>query len=282
MSHELETELSLLDALKLFYPESSKRSLENWIKWGRVVVDGVPQQKANALLRKGQIVDLEKKEATQVVMGIHILYQDRWIIAIDKPEGLLSVPAEKVEHNALHLLKAGFKSHSILPIHRLDQETSGVLLFARSKMAEERFKFILEKRELERTYLALVEGHFPFSNGTWENYLRELENFSVEVTSEDQGKRAVTHYEVIHRSKKLSFLRLKLETGRKHQIRVQAAHAGFPLVGDKRYGSLFNPYKRLCLHAHTLSFIHPFTKQHLFLRSKSTYNNIRFPFPSVD
>src|ERR1700722_8759097 len=257
MNYIVNDDLSLLEALEIHYPESSKRTLQNWIKCGRITIDGISQIKVNSLIRKGQTLTLEKKEVTQSAMGIPILYQDRWMIVIDKPAGLLSVPADKNEHNAFHLLKLGLKSRSLLPVHRLDQETSGVLLFARSKLAEEKFNLLFERHDLEREYLAMVEGHLPYKTGIWESYLREKENYSVEVTTSTLGKKAITHYEVIHQSKKFSYLRLKLETGRKHQIRVQAAHVGYPLVGDKRYGSLINPFKRLCLHAYSLSFIHP-------------------------
>jgi len=268
MKHILEEDLSIIDALKLYYPESSKRTHQSWIKWGRVKIDGFPQTKVNTSIKKGQVLSLEKKESTQTAMGIPILYQDRWIVVIDKPAGLLSVPAEKNELNALHLLKAGLKSLSLQPVHRLDQETSGVLIFARSKFSQEKLSLIFEKHDLEGEYVAIVEGHIPYKNGVWESYLREKEDYSVEVTTPEFGKKAITHYEVIHRSSKLSFLRLRLETGRKHQIRVQTASTGYPIVGDKRYGSLINPYKRLCLHARFLSFVHPFIHKKMTFISK--------------
>jgi 23S rRNA pseudouridine1911/1915/1917 synthase len=277
MKHILQKELPLAEALRFYFPDSSKRTLLNWIKWGRVTVDGVPKNKANFVLKPGQTLALENKEPMQRAMGIPILYEDRWMIVIDKPAGLLSVPAEKNEANALHLLKAGFKSLSILPVHRLDQETSGVLVFARSKLAEEKFNLLFEKHDLEREYIAIVEGHLSYDSGNWENYLREKENFSVEITSPEMGKKAITHYQVVHRSKKFSFLRCRLQTGRKHQIRVQATHAGHPIVGDKRYGSLSNPYKRLCLHAYSLSFVHPFAQKTMIFTSKPTHCG--FPFP---
>jgi 23S rRNA pseudouridine1911/1915/1917 synthase len=285
MQYILQNDLPLIEALKLYYPESSKRTYLSWIKWGRVTIDGLPQNRANSLVKAGQILALEKKEPTQTASGIPILYQDRWMIVIDKPAGLLSVPAEKDTLNALHLLKIGFKSASLLPVHRLDQETSGVLLFARSKMAEVQLNHLFEKHDLEREYVAIVDGHIPCKSGTWESYLREKENYDVEITTADLGKKGVTHYEVVRRSKKFSFLRLRLETGRKHQIRVQAAHAGHPVVGDKRYGSLSNPYKRLCLHASALSFIHPFTHKKMTFTStpKHTHRGfaMHFPFPDA-
>lgn len=262
MRYILENDLTLLEASKQCFPDSSHRTLLNWIKFGRVMVDNRTVKRANTLIKKGQSLLFKRKALTQTVEGIPLLYQDRWVMVIDKPMGLLSVPAENgAKPNALHLLRRGLKSSSIFPVHRIDQETSGVLLFARSKISEEKFDVMFEKHDLEREYLAIVEGHFPEKCGIWEDYLREKKNFDVEVTSPRFGHRAVTHFEVIKCSKKFSYLRLRLETGKKHQIRVQAAERGYPLVGDARYGSLIDPFKRLCLHAHRLSFIHPFTKK---------------------
>ncbi len=268
MSYTLEEDIKLIDALRLYYPESSRRTHQSWIKWGRVVVDDLPQIQANAQLIRGQTLSLEKKEPNQKALGIPVLYQDRWLIVIDKPAGLLSVPAEKESLNAFHLLKTSFKSSSLLPVHRLDQDTSGVLVFARSKLAEEGLSPLFEKHEIEREYLAVVAGHLPDKVGTWQSYLRELPNYDVEVTTEELGRLAITHYEVIRYTKKLTWLKLRLETGRKHQIRVHASSCGYPIVGDKRYGSLINPFKRLALHAHSLSFIHPFTQKRMTFTSK--------------
>ena len=283
MNYTLETELSLMDALRSAFPESSRRSLQNWIRWGRISVDGMPQLKATAMIRKGQTLCLEKKELPQTAWGIPIIYEDRWMVVIDKPAGLLSVPAEREELNAFHLLKVKLKTTSLFPVHRLDQDTSGVLVFARSKLAEEQFNLLFEQHNLQREYLAIIDGHLPERSGTWECYLREKENYDVEVTTAEFGRKAVTHYEVVRHSKKLTYLRLRLETGRKHQIRVQVAHMGYPIVGDKRYGSLVNPFKRMCLHAYHLSFIHPFTQKQMVFTSlpKSTKSGSAsaFPFP---
>ena len=283
MKHVIKENTSLLDALRVFYPESSRRTHLTWIKWGRILVGNQVQTRANAPLLVGQTLELEKKEHKQLIMGIPILYQDRWLIAIDKPAGLLSVPAEKDSLNAFHMLKVGMKSPSLLPVHRLDQDTSGVLVFARSKLAEEKMNVLFEKHDLDREYHAIVEGRMSQDSGTWESYLREREDYHVVVTTPEMGRKAITHFEVIRKSKKLTFLKLRLETGRKHQIRVQAAEAGFPIVGDKRYGALLNPYKRLCLHARLLSFIHPFTQKRVTFTSTLTHTPryTKNPLPNV-
>lgn len=261
MIHRTPAPMTLLEAMLLFYPESSRRTLQQWIKNGRVLVENSIVSKANHLLETGQQVKLGKKEHLQpTFQGIKILYQDRWMIVIDKPIGLLSVAADDPEKpHALGLLRNYFHSPSIFPVHRIDRETSGVLLFARGTSSQEKFDALFEAHLIDREYLAIVEGNLPVSQGTWKSYLLEKENYDVVTTIEGQGRLAITHYDIIRRSKKFSYLRLKLETGRKHQIRVHCKEAGHPVLGDERYGSLLNPIGRLCLHAHVLGFIHPFT-----------------------
>lgn len=273
--------LTVFEILRLRFPESSTRTLQSWLKWGRVLVDGTPIFKGNAYIKQGQALSLKDKPL-QTKEGIPILYQDRWLIVIEKPAGLLSVPTEKNQINAMHLLKIGLKTSSVFPVHRLDQESSGIMMFARSKLAEEKFNLLFEKHNLEREYIAIVEGHITANQGTWECYVREKENFNMEVVAQGQGKKAITHFEVIRRSKKFSYLLLRLETGRKHQIRLQASAAGHPILGDKRYHSLINPFKRLCLHARRLSFTHPFTQRSMNFISRSSYTrrgySTHFPF----
>jgi len=244
--------MNIIEALKQNYPDCSRRTLQSWIKWGRVAVNGSVIRKANTLYTSDQELTVEKKERS--VENIPILYEDRYLIVINKPAGLLSVPAENDQPSALSLLR---DRYSLYAVHRIDQDTSGTLLFARGRQSKEKFDRMFEDHVLEREYLAIVEGNIPQNVGTWESYLREKENYDVEVTTPEEGKRAVTHFEVVRRSKKFSYLRLHLETGKKHQIRVHCMQAGYPIMGDHRYGSLTK--HRLCLHAHRISFTHPFT-----------------------
>lgn len=263
MKYIIEKDTSLLEALSGFFPDSSRRTLQNWIKAGRIAIDGAVQQRANSPVLAGKSLTLLSKAQGRTIEGIPLLYQDRWSIVIDKPSGLLSVPAENDQVSALDFLRIGMRCQSIYPVHRIDQETSGVLLFARGKQAEAAFDELFAAHLLDREYCAIVEGHLSSSQGTWVSFLKEKENYDVECVAEGEGKKAITHYEVLRRSPKFSFLRLRLETGRKHQIRVQCREAGHPILGDWRYGSTADPVKRLCLHAHALRFLHPFTQKQM-------------------
>ncbi|MGE3953834.1 MAG: RluA family pseudouridine synthase [Parachlamydiales bacterium] len=256
---------SLIDHLATLYPDSSRRTLKNWLAGGRVRVNGQVERKATLPI-EGEEVTLGRYEV-RPFCGIHILYEDPHLIAISKPAGLLSFPLDTPgSRHALGLLRHHLEEPKIQPVHRLDRETSGVMVFARSERGHEGLDALFEGRNLEREYIAVVEGHLAEDKGTWESLL--LERADLSVASHPKGKRAVTHFEVIGRTPKLSHLRLKLETGRKHQIRVHCSEAGHPVVGDKRYGGSFDPIERLALHAHTLAFNHPVTGKPLHFTAK--------------
>lgn len=253
--------MTALEALRKIYPDSSRRTLQTWLKNGRFRVDGKPVKQESAQLTEGQMIRSLDTFKAPKVPGLKILYEDRYMIVIDKPIGLLSVPLDEGDYkrHALGLLRQHCDSDQIFAVHRIDRETSGILLFARGKQSEDRFDVLFENHDILREYFAIVEGQVKDNEGTWKSNLLELPSFHV--IDSPEGKGAVTHYKVIRRSTKYTYLKLRLETGRKHQIRVHCQMAGHPVVGDQRYGSVENPLKRLCLHACTLGFIHPFTKK---------------------
>jgi len=259
MEYKVPSSMTALEALRNIYPDSSRRTLQNWLKNGRVRADGKPIERENTPLSEGQLIQSKETFKAPKVPGVKILYEDRYMIIIDKPVGLLSVPLDDghTKRDALSLLQLHCDNDQIFAVHRIDRETSGILMFARGKASEEKFDVLFEQHDILREYYAIVEGQLKDNTGTWESNLLELPSFHVIDTPD--GKHAITHYKVIRRSAKYTYLKLQLETGRKHQIRVQCQMAGHPIVGDQRYGSVENPLKRLCLHACTLGFKHPFT-----------------------
>lgn len=265
-SFVVQEPMSAIQAIRKLFPDSSRRTLQNWIRGGRFQADGKKIEREQMELQPGQEVTANETCRPQPIRGLRILHLDRWLIAIDKKEGLLSVPLDESEGaSALTLLREHFATDQIYAVHRIDRETSGCLLFARGKEAEERLKDLFEAHDLLREYIAVVEGHLPEKRGTWQSKLLELENYRV-VESID-GRDAITHFEQIRTSPKYTYLRLRLETGRKHQIRVHCANMGHPVLGDARYGSIENPIRRLCLHARRLELVHPFTKKLLKIES---------------
>jgi tRNA pseudouridine32 synthase/23S rRNA pseudouridine746 synthase/23S rRNA pseudouridine1911/1915/1917 synthase len=267
MEYKVPSPMSALEALRQIYPDSSRRTLQIWLEKGRFSVDGRRLTKENTLLTKGQTICSRETFRPPKVPGLKILFEDRYFIVIDKPVGLLSVPLdeETQKRDALSLLREHYQTNQIFAVHRIDRETSGVLLFARGKESEGRFKDLFEKHDLKREYFAVVEGRMKEQSGTWTSHLLELP--SLHVIESDEGKVATTHFSVIRRSAKYTYLTLLLETGRKHQIRVHCQMAGHPVLGDARYGSSENPLRRMCLHAASLGFQHPFTKQNISFSS---------------
>lgn len=261
MEYIVPTDMPLSEALRKLYPDSSRRTLQTWLKNRRFRLDGKLVTREDTLLSKGQTLLTQDTFKAPKVPGLNILYEDRYFIVIDKPTGLLSVPLDEghAKRHALGLLREHFDTDQIFAVHRIDRETSGILLFARGKESERRFDALFESHDILREYYAIVEGRLKDEEGTWESKLLELP--SLHVVESPEGKDAVTHFKVIRRSAKYTYLKLMLETGRKHQIRVHCQMAGHPVVGDQRYGAVENPLKRLCLHACTLGFKHPFTNK---------------------
>jgi 23S rRNA pseudouridine1911/1915/1917 synthase len=257
----IDKDQSLLEALSILAPDSSKTTHRSWLKDGRVTVDGEVVKLASTLVRKGQEVSLNQR--LRFIEGLQVYYEDRHLIIIEKPAGLLSVSsATELKQTAHNLLKNYFRPKKVFPVHRLDQDTSGIMMFALSELACEHLKADFEQHLVQREYTGVVEGTITPSQGTWKSYLVEDANFYVHQTNNPElGRLAVTHYQVQQVARNRSLVTFKLETGRKNQIRVHCQAAEHPIVGDKKYGAQSNSLKRLCLHAHMLAFRHPITNQ---------------------
>jgi RluA family pseudouridine synthase len=204
-----------------------------------------------------------------VPVGIKILYEDRDIIVIDKSSGLLSVKAnyetQKTAQSLLiNYLRKGYSKSRInlFAVHRLDRETSGVLIFAKSY--EIREKFASQWKNVKKKYLALVHGNMKEKSGLIESYLKEDDDYKVSsVEKSSEAKLARTKYKVIKEAKYYSLLEIDLLTGRKNQIRVHLSEHGHPIVGDIKYGRTRNIKERLCLHAWSIKFKHPFNNEEM-------------------
>jgi len=269
MKKVISANLPLLEALKELSPESSKTTLRSWIKDGRVSVGGEVIKEVNHQVHQGQEVALGAKPKFVKNFGLRIYFEDNHIVVVEKPAGLLSVATNFETGKTAHaLLKDHYKPKRVFPVHRLDQETSGVMVFALNDKARDALKVTFEKHAIERVYIAILEGQLTSLEGSWESYLIEDATYFVRSTTDrERGKIAITHYEVLSSTPRNTTVKLKLETGRKNQIRVHCQDAGHPIVGDVKYGATTNPIKRLCLHAHILAFEHPITKQKLRFES---------------
>ena len=299
----------LLHWLLRKYPETPKTRAKQWIQAGRVRVNGVILRKPHQTLPDpGDTLELLDRQATTLACGsgwqIHprvaLLYLDSALAVVNKGPGLISVPAPNCDLSALSILadflagrlkarNRGVAGKSLppayrrlqpLPVHRLDQYTSGVFCMATNPAARLNLIGQLKAHTMKREYVAFVEGRAPAHEGTWRQWLQlsgdEMRQHIVTVAKanagESEAKEAVTHYEVVAEYPPaggrgfVTKLRLRLETGRKHQIRVQAAYAGLPLVGDRTYNSglrrsdqanMHIAFPRQALHAEVLTLEHP-------------------------
>jgi tRNA pseudouridine32 synthase/23S rRNA pseudouridine746 synthase/23S rRNA pseudouridine1911/1915/1917 synthase len=248
--------------------------LRSWIEKGRVLVDGREFLRANATLAKGKEVSLKSK-TYYLPENIKVLFEDEHLIVLNKPAGLLSVATAFQERGTVHdILKRRFYSQRVYPVHRLDRETSGVMVFAYSELARDSLKKQFSDHSIEREYLAIVEGRVEEMRGTWKSTLVEDDLYHVKSVRSPTGgkpplgKLAITHFEVVQAlPSQRTYLKLRLETGRKNQIRVHCSESGHPILGDKKYGAKSDPIHRLALHAHLLGFVHPAKKKQVSFTS---------------
>lgn len=245
----------------------SKKKIKERLKGATVAVNGEVTTKHDFPLQIDDIVEIgviQKRKAT--IKTLEILYQDRDLIAINKPAGVLSVgTAKENKQHALALLREqlsrGKKRINLIPVHRLDRDTSGILLFATTK--EVREKVMGRWSEAEKVYLAIVDGIPKEQSGTIDQPIRlDDKEYRVHVGQHKFAKPALSHYKTIKQAEKASLLEVKIETGRQHQIRAHLAWLGHSVVGDERYGRRGD---RLGLHSTRLKIYHPVKREFLSL-----------------
>ena len=256
---------TLLERLQVLYPDSSRTTLRKILQSGRVRVNGEVEKDAKRIIDADETVDVAPKTVQQALPPeIALLYEDDAILVVLKSHGLLTVATERErEHTAQAYLNDHLKQKGegrVHVVHRLDRETSGVLLFAKDFETREALKQRFAAHDIDRVYVAIIEGAMEPAGGTIRSHLRERRDLRMQsVGVHPDAKLAVTHYRTIASAGRYSMLEVTLETGRKNQIRAHLSEAGHPIVGDQLYGSTSNPLGRLGLHAKLLGFDHPHT-----------------------
>ena len=259
---------------------TSRNNVKSLLSNHQVLVNGSVVSQYNLLLAKEDEVKISKKpiiennkrahEPKKRAPKIDILYEDEDFFAINKPAGLLSVESDKDNESAFSYVLAYMQSinKQLRPfvIHRIDKETSGVLVFAKSPVIQSKLRLNWNDFVIKREYYAVVKGKMPKKNDTIICNLLEDENNMVFVSNRD-GQNSITHYEVLKEKDGLSLLRVLIDTGRKNQIRVVLNHLGNPICGDDKYDER-GSFKRLMLHASNLSFKHPFNDKIIKIESK--------------
>lgn len=284
---------TLLELMQAKLGGMSVTSIKQLLRARRVQVNGAITTRGDQALNAGDEVTILSQAGTTTLHHpkLSLVYEDDYLLVVNKKQGLLTVPTnpDSAETTALSILKAYVRRqhprNNVYVVHRLDRETSGLLVFAKTPQLQEYMRTYWRQLVTKRTYIALAEGIFAEPQGTITTWLTEDKRNAMVYSSpvDDGGQKAVTHYEVlgtrcIEPAKGsanipaaamvdgkicLSLVALNLETGRTNQIRVHLASIGHPVVSDRKYGhgNSFAPVDRLCLHARILEFIHPATEQ---------------------
>ncbi len=271
MKLQVTKEGYLLDYLIENEQRYSKKDLKNFLAKGRIMVNGQVQTYYRYLLHPQDIIELTK--TTKSKLPFEIIYEDQELIVINKPSGLLSMASERERtKTAYHLVSEYIKQENkkarLFIVHRLDQNTSGVLMFAKNEKIKNDLQASWNDLVLKRGYKAIVEGKMKSKEGTIQTYLKETKTQLVYSSKSKEGKLAITHYKTLKENGRYTLLEVYLDTGRKNQIRVHMQELGHPIIGDTKYGAKTNPIKRLGLHSHKLEFVHPYTKKIMLFEAK--------------
>ena len=269
LEFDIDNDCLLIDFLKNNI-EKSKNNIKSFISNGCCYVNDLVVVKANYLLHSGDKLVVILKQIRDKKYGlIDIIYEDNYFIGINKPSGLLSVSTDKREIDTAFNIVKNYVKGKLYVLHRLDRDTSGILLFCKDEKIKNSMQDSWNDVVLTRGYLAVVNR--INGSGTIKSYLYEDKNFNVRSCNDPKkGKLAITNYKVIKSSKNYSLLQIFIETGRKNQIRVHMNLIGTSILGDKKYGG--NKAKRLYLHSNILEFIHPVSGKNVYIKCSSDFD----------
>ena len=267
----------LLNCVRRELPHLPGGRIKSFLEHRQISVDGFVTSRFDYPVRRGQTIRIALSGGRASRSPLEIVYEDGDLLAVNKPAGLLTVATDtEKELTAYRLLKDG-GTGPVFVVHRLDRDTSGVLLFAKSAEIRDALQRGWDETR-RREYLAVCEGIFSEKTGRCDTFLRETAAHVVYSAAGTAGKRAVTRYTVIKENAGFSLLRVLIETGRKNQIRVHMKELGHPIVGDRKYGASGNPLKRLGLHARCLEITHPRTGALLSIEAEPG-RDFRLPRP---
>jgi len=272
-TYNVTGDAALLEFLILSMPMRKRTNIKELLAHGQVAVNGSPSTKFDTPLSAGDTVTVNLVRPFAVFRHnrMKLVYEDDDIIVIEKGYGLLSMGTDKVKQGtAYSILREYVKwnnpANKIFIVHRLDRDTSGLMMFAKNTTAKETMQHNWNNMVLDRTYIAVVEGYLDQHNGIVRSYLNENSQHEVYSTPEPESpdsKLAVTRYRTLASGHGYTMVELSLDTGRKNQIRVHMKDLGHPIAGDRRYGAHTSPIHRLALHARTLRFVHPVTRREM-------------------
>ncbi|MDE7024809.1 MAG: RluA family pseudouridine synthase [Paramuribaculum sp.] len=251
--------------------DHKRTTIKELLKHNQVAVNGLPITQFNHALNPGDDVKINFTREWRVFYHrrMKLVYEDDDIIVVNKGYGLLSMGTDKIKDGtAYSILREYVKWQSpknkLFIVHRLDRDTSGLMMFAKNEKAKDTMQHNWNNMVLNRKYLAVVEGKVEEPEGVIRSYLTENAEHEVYSTQDEKnGQLAVTRYKTLACKNGYTLLEVELDTGRKNQIRVHMKEMGHPITGDRRYGAESSPIHRLALHAQTLRFVHPVTRKEM-------------------
>ena len=270
----------LMEFLAQKMPDASRTKLKSLLSKRIVLVDNVITTQYNFALKPGMKVQISREKGGKKEFNhklLKIVYEDAYLIVVEKQEGLLSVNTERQkERTAVSLLneyvRRSNRNGRVYIVHRLDRDTSGLMMFAKDERTQNTLRDNWHRIVFDRRYVAVVSGEMERDAGMVRSWLTDRKLYVYSSPTDDGGKEAITHYRTIKRANGYSLMEMVLETGRKNQIRVHMQDLGHPIIGDGRYGlEDINPLNRLALHAFKLCFYHPVTGQEM---------NFETPYPA--
>ncbi len=262
------TDGTLLATAAMLLPDHKPTKLKSMPRHNQLAINGVPTTQFDRPVKAGDQLWVNFDSSFQVFSHprIKLVYEDNDIIVVDKGYGVLSTAAgrhsDDTVFSTLQKYARGFSDKArVYVVHRLDRDTSGLMLLTRTKQAREKLTTNWNNMVIERKYIAIVEGKVDKPEDTIKSYLVEdEENYLMHSTTDKKaGQLAVTHYRLVKQGKKFAMVELMIKTGRKNQLRVHMQEMGNPVSGDRKYGGHSSPINRIALHATTLSFVHPIT-----------------------
>ena len=287
MKIPIDSEQTLIQALTAYFSNSTKNKLRKMLTEGRISVNGDIEHKAKRQLETTDNVEILDKLISRELTpppitkpnNLNIIFEDEDILIVEKPAGLLSIATNKMEIDTLHsrcvdYVKSIDQANWCFIVHRLDRETSGIMMLAFSKESKEYLQEQFAERSVYRTYHALVEGQLPAERGTEVEWLLEDRNLRVKRVNPKTklAKESITHWEVVKSNEETSLVKIMIETGRRHQIRMAMKSLETPVVGDSLHGAETDPFGRICLHASSLEFLHPRTDEPVRFETRVPFN----------
>ena len=266
----------LMDFLIVNLPHKNRNNIKSLLRNKQVSVDDHLVSQFNHLLVSGQRVKISgnRNRMEQKFREFTIVFEDENLIVIDKSAGLLSIATKNEKRNTAYSLLSDYVKkdnfdNKIFIVHRLDRETSGLMVFSKNEEVKKILQENWDETVIEKTYVAVVEGAVNKREGTIVSYLFEDKVFRMHSSDNPKkGLKAITHFSLVKANKNYSLLKINIETGRKNQIRVHMQKMGHCIVGDKKYGATSNPIRRMGLHAQKLVFNHPVSGEILNFETK--------------